>query len=639
MTSARLKRSCRRLALAAACLLSGSTLSLTATFDLYIDSYCPPSPAFCGAPGVTSEVQYKRYIKDAVQEINVQWEVNGISFRPYVNNIVHNVQYEQADCSPQGTSGADNFNHWRANVAGARSSKLSILLNNFGSAGMCCSEIPFPGNTPSPPEAIYGIRCKAQATPYNLGSVLAHEMGHHFCLCHTHGWANGTKDFMDTATWSATLDGPGNPLDWDGENNTACGIFDTDQDPGRTELWPLDQNGQPLQGSFPGVDKSAIGLTGYGHEGCDQNIHFVPGLVDDDSPHGMLCSLSCWQRPTGPGDPHPFLVGATGTTARNAMSYYDDWCRGPYVVNGLRYESFTPQQKDRIGICRQEFRSPGTANPLVDVCFAAGGDLDYDGICQAHDNCDQARNTAQVDTDHDGMGDVCDPEPTIPDNDGDGCADSVDQHPADEYIVVGSQLNAPCGFGVEPVFGHEGADADGDGLLNCEDPDDDNDGLCDEGGPLADGTPGTPSGGCIPDYAGTDACPLQAGDLCHLQGIPFPCPPEYVTCQGKGCFDFILKLVPISDPDPLSGIVFERFQVVNRMLYISRFPGARSPSRRESCRETSAPPRPIRLVRAWQRSRRDGCRDRSALRCGHVVRRSRRRSWPSTTRRRSSWAI
>jgi hypothetical protein len=39
------------------------------------------------------------------------------------------------------------------------------------------------------------------------------------------------------------------------------------------------------------------------------------------------------------------------------------------------------------------------------------------------------------------------------------------------------------------------------------DPDDDNDAICDSGGPLADGTPGTPPGGCAPGPRGTDNCP------------------------------------------------------------------------------------------------------------------------------------
>ncbi|MDO8615360.1 MAG: cohesin domain-containing protein [Dehalococcoidia bacterium] len=55
-----------------------------------------------------------------------------------------------------------------------------------------------------------------------------------------------------------------------------------------------------------------------------------------------------------------------------------------------------------------------------------------------------------------------------------------------------------------------GIDTDGDTFKNGCDPDDDNDGVCDTGGPLPNGTPGTPSGGCSAGPGGVDNCSLNS---------------------------------------------------------------------------------------------------------------------------------
>ena len=61
-------------------------------------------------------------------------------------------------------------------------------------------------------------------------------------------------------------------------------------------------------------------------------------------------------------------------------------------------------------------------------------------------------------------------------------------------------------------------DFDLDGVGDACDPDADEDGVCDVGGPLPDGTPGTPPGGCAAGLAGSDLCPGTAGTPLDVNG-------------------------------------------------------------------------------------------------------------------------
>ena len=81
-------------------------------------------------------------------------------------------------------------------------------------------------------------------------------------------------------------------------------------------------------------------------------------------------------------------------------------------------------------------------------------DTDLDGIGDNADNCLAIANYAQLDTDSDLIGNVCDD-----DDDGDGVSDDFDEFPLDAS---------------------ESVDTDGDGIGNNADPDDDNDTLSDE---------------------------------------------------------------------------------------------------------------------------------------------------------------
>lgn len=87
-----------------------------------------------------------------------------------------------------------------------------------------------------------------------------------------------------------------------------------------------------------------------------------------------------------------------------------------------------------------------------DVCDS---DDDNDGILDVNDNCPLLANSNQLDTDHDGQGDVCDIDD---DNDG----------------VLDTQDNCPL------IANADQADFDKDGIGDVCDTDDDNDGVPDE---------------------------------------------------------------------------------------------------------------------------------------------------------------
>jgi hypothetical protein len=145
-------------------------------------------------------------------------------------------------------------------------------------------------------------------------------------------------------------------------------------------------------------------------------------------------------------------------------------------------------------------------------------DGDHDGVPDAADNCTQAFNQDQADTDGDGQGNACDL-----DDDGDGAPDATDNCPA---------ANA------------DQSDIDGDGQGDACDVDDDADGVVDtsdqcpaQAGPVEDrGCPGIahpPADGDGDGLVdGSDQCPTQAGPV-ENHGCPAnPQPPDTSACDA-----------------------------------------------------------------------------------------------------------
>ena len=109
-------------------------------------------------------------------------------------------------------------------------------------------------------------------------------------------------------------------------------------------------------------------------------------------------------------------------------------------------------------IVEDTFDFDGGSINVFELEICAGGiftfDRDGDGVIDDEDNCPDTANANQLDSDGDGIGDVCDP-----DDDNDGVLD----------------VNDNCPFLVNP----DQADNDSDGIGDLCDDDDDNDGVLD----------------------------------------------------------------------------------------------------------------------------------------------------------------
>jgi hypothetical protein len=539
-------------------LVLGTPPASAKTLQLHIFAYCKPGTN-CG---FADKPALRNHLLDTVQEMNLQWEFLGISFRPQVTIIEENYYSEVNACNKEELSDARRV-EWQNQVAVADTSEIRAMITQGGS--WCCANIPESSDTFS---QMFGWYCFAgkDRGPRAMGGLWAHELGHYWCMAHT-------MTFLDSA------DTAPDPPDWDLDD--CCGVLDTPEDPGRAEGYQEDEDGVPVPGKDTDIDGNFLD----GHEWCTWN-ELTPEqaavVLSDDSPHDTKCTWDCWRQQGGQTNPIYGLL----TWERATMSYFGLRCYGPYVLTGgLRREGFSADQKTRVGWCQSTFSG---VRSFPDVCQGLGGDTDADGICDLEDNCPLDKNTSQVDTDADGDPDGCDLCPDIPgphgdidgdgagdqcddDMDGDGCDNDADQHPGQYEFTVGTKFTG-CGFGTEAIVGYEWDDVEPDGVVNCLDLDDDDDGYCDEGGPHGSGEPGVPPGGCVDSGFGQDPCPHDPGLFqCHFQGTPVNCPPPWLTCIGTTCVEMFLKFVSVINP--AEQVIVPDFQIHGRTIYASALKG------------------------------------------------------------------
>ncbi len=600
----------RNLLLAMAMLLAALMASPagTETVDLHLHRYCAPG-TFCGH---TSLADYDDFVCKTVQEMNLIWEPTGISFRPTLlpvdstsptdptglpDGITH--YYQVPGCAP-GEAREIARAHWRNHVAKADTTAISMMLTR--GTNRCCSGIP---RTWKKLEDAYGLYCDAH--PYRgvrgQGGLWAHEMGHHWSLSHTHGTCADPADGQNPAgdadagiPKGCTIEHVSCDTSADCDQGGSCvpdglpAVADTPADRCRLEACRATCSNDPGEkscssdadcdpGEGPctcrgGADEDLQGNLLDGHTwfaSTADEREVIPVATDLSygSPHGSWCPVQVKSRSGG------FTSGSdttppTEVTVRDVMSYHNMFCRGPYVLAGDRREAFSADQLTRVAACRSQIY-PRDAGHLPDVCASHGGDSDHDGICDLDDNCASIRNTCQTDSDQDGFGDACDcpgagqnsgdldgdgiPDACDADRDGDGCYNdpAEDDHPDQAQLYEKTLFYVGCGgSGSETTYVSDAADTDGDGTINCRDPDDDDDGLCD-----------APGSGCT--QVG-DLCPEVPGELCVFPAGDVPCPPLWTFC-GLDCVEHFLKITEVINPDPTTDLFMEPVWVVNRTLF------------------------------------------------------------------------
>lgn len=138
-------------------------------------------------------------------------------------------------------------------------------------------------------------------------------------------------------------------------------------------------------------------------------------------------------------------------------------------------------------------------------------------------------------------------DPVDDDRDGDGCANDTDQHPDDRWVPVGIRVLPNCNPSTRPLLGDEALHSDRDRVRNCEDDDDDGDGILDE----------------------HDGCPLNAGDACVEPGPSCPWNRAFFDCRSAGCNELLVKLSSVVNPDPTREELFRIVSVDDGVITIA----------------------------------------------------------------------
>ena len=546
------------------------------TYEIDLEVYCNPFAGedICGHPVPTPnfccfsspadlENFFDEHLDDTMYMLNEIYRPTGISFRIdqvnlHWNDTIYSTISHDTDVDDPDSIDGEKVKYLK-DIAANKPGKITwFMIGSGGIAGFSAIPPydPLEVSKDEYPSFHYGF-----FTMFNLDPTLVgHELGHHVCLVHP---------FTFDDPEQANAEGRSVNHDGDGSAGLVWQVDDTPDDPGPLEIQHPDSEGW---------DASKNGGMTYeiDHHWCNWWQHFS-GL-DPNSPFNRYCTMECYRSLSdttyeiAPYSPDPNII----------ISYYHWNCSGPYVFsnNGYRVEAFSEDQIDLINTCFDEV----TERKLyVDVCEGLGGDSDHDGLCNAYDNCPYTPNYSQFDADNDGSPDQCDNCPYDPnpnqldtdadtvgdvcdwDDDGDLCADSMDDDPLNNRQVIGTKEYCCASVcSTSEWTGFAGEDTDGDGWKNCMDCDDDDDGICDAD--LPDNFTGQDCDSCT----GEDPCPTFKNDTsCTITAL---CPPfEIENCFFLCGERFFIKLV--SRINPADYIVFDKIALSGNTLYIGMLPG------------------------------------------------------------------